>query len=99
MFSSSQVASILGIKLWKLNRLLSHYMLKSSGSLGQGRGSRRIFNEEDVRQIAIVMFLNRDGFTPKLVNKMQQTSVEDLVAQAVELSYKLNLSAIAPAEK
>ena len=77
-FGSGEVASILGIELWKLNQFLSRYELKSSGKLGQGRGSRRLYNTEDIYRIATAMFLIRDGFAPKTVNSiMQQLEDED----------------------
>jgi len=77
-FGSGEVALILGVELWKLNRFLARYELKSSGQLGQGRGSRRVYNTEDIYRIATAMFLIRDGFAPKTVNSiMQQLEDED----------------------
>ena len=77
-FGSGEVAQILRVELWKLNRFLSRYELKSSGQLGQGRGSRRFYNTEDIYRLATAMFLIRDGFAPKTVNSiMQQLEDED----------------------
>src|SRR6266496_3802574 len=66
-FGSGQVAEILGVELWQLNRFLSRYELTSSGQLGEGRGSRRLYTTEDVYRIRAAMFLIRDGFAQKLV--------------------------------
>ena len=75
-FGSGEVAQILGVELWQLNRFLSRYELKASGQLGEGRGSRRVFNEEDIYRVATAMFLIRDGFAPKLVAQIM-TTLED----------------------
>jgi DNA-binding transcriptional MerR regulator len=71
-FGSGEVATILGVELWKLNRFLSRYELSSSGQLGEGRGSRRLYTTEDVYRIATAMFLIQDGFAPKLVAQVMQ---------------------------
>jgi hypothetical protein len=71
-FGSGQVAEILKVELWKLNRFLSRYELSSSGQLGQGRGSRRAYTIEDIYRIATAMYLINDGFTPKLVTEILQ---------------------------
>jgi hypothetical protein len=72
-FGSGQVAQILNVELWKLNRFLSRYELSSSGQLGEGRGSRRVYTTWDVYRIATAMFLINDGFTPKLTAEIMQT--------------------------
>jgi hypothetical protein len=71
-FGSGEVAQIVGLDLWELNRYLSRYSLTSSGQLGQGRGSRRWYNPEDVFRIATSIFLIKDGFAPKLVAEAVQ---------------------------
>ena len=76
-FGSGEVATILGIELWKLNRFLSRYELSSSGQLGEGRGSRRLYTTEDIYRIRTAMFLIRDGFAPKLVAQIMQR-LEDI---------------------
>jgi DNA-binding transcriptional MerR regulator len=72
-FGSGEVARILGVELWQLNRFLSRYELKSSGRLGEGRGSRRVYNQEDIYRIATAMSLIRDGFALKLVAQIIAT--------------------------
>ena len=72
-FGSGEVAETLGVELWQLNRFLSRYELSSSGQLGQGRGSRRLYNTDDVYRVATAMFLIKDGFAPKLVAQITQT--------------------------
>ena len=71
-FGSGQVAEILGVELWQLNRFLSRYELSSSGQLGEGRGSRRVYTAEDIYRIKTAMFLIRDGFALKLVAQIMQ---------------------------
>jgi DNA-binding transcriptional MerR regulator len=71
-FGSGQVAAILGVELWQLNRFLARYELSSSGQLGEGRGSRRMYTTEDVCRIKTAIFLITDGFAPKLVARMMQ---------------------------
>lgn len=71
-FGSGEVAMILGVELWKLNRFLLRYELSSSGQLGKGRGSRRLYTTEDVYRIRTAMFLIQDGFAPKLVAQIMQ---------------------------
>ena len=75
-FPSGEVATTLGWELWRLHRFLARYSLKSSGQLGRGRGSRRVFTQEDVYRIAIAACLIDDGFRPKLVEEIMQ-SLED----------------------
>jgi hypothetical protein len=76
-FGSGAVATILGVELWKLNRFLSRYELSSSGQLGEGRGSRRVYTTEDVYRIRTAMFFIQDGFAPKLVAQVMQR-LEDI---------------------
>jgi len=76
-FGSGQVGEILGIEPWQLHRFLSRYELTSSGQLGEGRGSRRLYTTEDIYRIKMAMLLIRDGFAPKLVAQIMQ-EVEDL---------------------
>ena len=71
-FGSGEVAAILGVEQWELNRFLSRYELSSSGKLGEGRGSRRLYTTEDIYRIRTSMFLIRDGFAPKLVAQIMQ---------------------------
>ena len=73
-FSTGHVASILGLDMWRLQRLLEnpHYQLSVAGQLGKGRGSRRFFIDVDVYRIGIATFLIRDGFAPKFVAKILQ---------------------------
>ena len=75
-FSSGEAARILGTKMRRLNNFLENYPLSSSGQLGKGRGSRRMFSREDLYRIAVASRLIRDGFTPKLVVRVLQ-DIED----------------------
>ena len=66
-FGAAEVEAILRIEHWRLHRFLSRYKLTTSGQLGEGRGSRRVFSTEDIYRIATAAFLIRDGFAHKLV--------------------------------
>jgi DNA-binding transcriptional MerR regulator len=83
-FPSGEVASMLGWELWRLHRFLARYSLTSAGQLGRGRGSRRVFTQEDVYRIAIAKFLIADGLTPKLVADIVQ-SLEDREIAGVDM--------------
>jgi DNA-binding transcriptional MerR regulator len=76
-FGSGEVGEILGIEPWQLHRFLSRYDLTSSGQLGEGRGSRRLYTTEDIYRIKMAMWLIRDGFAPKLVAQIMQR-IEDV---------------------
>jgi hypothetical protein len=76
-YGSGEVGEILGIEPWQLHRFLSRYELTSSGQLGEGRGSRRLYTTEDIYRIKMAMLLIRDGFAPKLVAQIMQR-IEDV---------------------
>jgi DNA-binding transcriptional MerR regulator len=71
-FGTGEVAEILGVPMWRLQKYLSpQYQLGSSGQLsGKGHGSRRVFTVDDVYRIAIAGRLNGDGFVPKLIGEI-----------------------------
>ena len=73
-FSTGQVAKILDLPIWRLQKFLDspRYDLSPSGQLGKGRGSRRTYSTEDVYRIGIAAFLIRDGFAPKFVGSVLQ---------------------------
>ena len=73
-FSSGQAANILGLEMWRLQRLLGdpRNRLSPFGQLGKGRGSRRLFSVEDLYRIGIACFMIRDGFATKFVSSFLQ---------------------------
>lgn len=74
-YGTGEVAQILGMEMWRLQRFLSNprFQLTASGQLGEGRGSRRFFTKQDVYRIGIAAFLARDGFALRLVSEVLQT--------------------------
>jgi hypothetical protein len=78
-FGAAEVASILEMESWRLQKFLSGktYQLSSQGRIGQGgQGSRRLFNIEDIYRIGIADFLTKDGFGPKVVSSVLER-IED----------------------
>jgi DNA-binding transcriptional MerR regulator len=103
-FGSGEVAMILGVELWQLNRFLSRYELSSSGQLGEGRGSRRLYTTEDVYRIRTAMFLIQDGFALKLVAQIMQRlededfhGIQDAEGEFRELGVSLSRGEKGPA--
>ena len=73
-FSTGDVAKILDLKIWRLQKFVDveSYRLSPSGKLGKGPGSRRMFSAEDIYRIGIANFMIKDGFSPKLVAEVLQ---------------------------
>ena len=69
-FMTGEVAKILDVPIWRLQKFLDSpsYPLDASRRLGKARGSPRQFSLEDVYRIGIAAFLIRDGFAPKIVS-------------------------------
>src|SRR5207245_9467850 len=68
-FGTGEVAGVLGIPVWRLQKFLDspQYQLSAEGKLGSGAGSRRVFTREDIYRIAIAKHLVQDGFAAKFV--------------------------------
>jgi hypothetical protein len=77
-FGTGEAAEILGVPIWRLQKFLDskQYNLSPEGKLGHGRGSRRVFSEEDLHRIALATWLVRDGFAPQFVGAVVQ-QIED----------------------
>ncbi len=77
-FSTGEVAKLLGIPIWRLQKFLDSptFRLSPSGHLGKGPGSRRTFSARDVYRVGIASFLTQDGFSPTVVSELLQ-SMED----------------------
>lgn len=73
-FGTGEVAEILGVPIWRLQKFLDSpmYQLSPEESLGKGRGSRRVFSREDIYRIAIAKHLVQDGFAAKFVGLLLQ---------------------------
>jgi hypothetical protein len=73
-FGTGEVAEVLGIPIWRLQKFLDspQYQLSAEGMLGSGLGSRRVFKMEDVYRIAIAKHLVQDGFAAKFAGLLLQ---------------------------
>jgi hypothetical protein len=73
-YRAGDLIRVLGIEKWRLQKFLSgkRYPLSSSGQIGKGPSSWRLFSLEDMYRIGIAYFLTRDGFTPKHISEALQ---------------------------
>jgi hypothetical protein len=73
-FGTGDAAEILGIPIWRLQKFIDsrQYNISPEGKLGQGRGSRRVFSQEDLHRIALANWLVKDGFAPQFVGSVVQ---------------------------
>jgi hypothetical protein len=78
IFRASDVTRILGIEKWRLEKFLTgkQFRLSPSGHIGEGKGSWRLFNHQDLYRLAIATWLVEDGFTAKFASLMLQ-EIED----------------------
>jgi len=74
IFRASDVTRILGIEKWRLEKFLTgkQFRLSPSGHIGEGKGSWRLFNHQDLYRLAIATRMVEDGFTAKLVSMVLQ---------------------------
>ncbi len=77
-FSTGEVAEILDLPIWRVQKFIDvkSYRISPTGQLGRGPGSRRTFSKLDLYRIGIAAFLIRDGFAPWLVADVLE-SLED----------------------
>jgi hypothetical protein len=81
-FGTGEVAQILDVPMWRLQKFLQgqRYDLSPTGQIGKGRGSRRLFTRMDIYRIATAARLTQDGFTPTFVAEaVQQIDDEDFI--------------------
>jgi hypothetical protein len=71
LYGTKQVAEILDIPEWRVKNFTEGgaYGLSPSQTIGSGRGSRRVYNENDVLRLAIANELVNCGFTPESVGR------------------------------
>lgn len=71
LYGTKQVAEILGIPEWRVKNFTQGdaYKLPLPRTLGTGRGSRRLYDENDVLRLAIANELVNCGFTPEAVGQ------------------------------
>jgi len=69
---AGQASELLGIPLWRVQRLLNsrQYNLFPTEQTGQGRGSRRLFTQQDLHRIALANWLMKDGFATQFVGSV-----------------------------
>ena len=74
IFRASDVTRILGMETWRLAKFVTgkQYRLSPSGHIGEGKGSWRLFNHQDLYRLAIANRMVEDGFTAKLVSMVLQ---------------------------
>jgi hypothetical protein len=85
-FSTGEVAEILGIPMWRLQKFLSSpaYRLSVFDQIGEGKGSRRLFIREALYRIATALVLVRDGFAPSFVGSALKHIDEDTFDERAE---------------
>src|SRR6266851_1215671 len=78
IFRASDVTRILEIEKWRLEKFLTgkQYRLSPSGTIGEGRGSWRLFNHQDLYRLASANHMVEDGFTARFVSTVLQ-EIED----------------------
>jgi hypothetical protein len=78
-FGTGEVAEVVGIPIWRLQKFLDspQYQLSAVGMLGAGLGSRRFFKMEDIYRIAIAKHLVQDGFAAKFAGALLQQIEDD----------------------
>lgn len=78
-FPAGEVAEILGVPMWRLQKYIDspQYKFSPEGKLGKGQGSRRVFTREDIYLLALVGRLVGDGFAAKFVGSILEEKFED----------------------
>jgi hypothetical protein len=71
-FPAGEVATILGVPMWRLQKFIDspQYKFSPEGKLGKGQGSRRVFTREDIYRVALAARLVEDGFAAKFVGSI-----------------------------
>lgn len=63
-FTTAEAADIADIPIWRLQKFLIGKRARlSSGQIGKGKGSRRLFSLADLQQLGLAAHLWRDGFS------------------------------------
>jgi hypothetical protein len=85
-FGTGEAAELLGIPIWRLQKFLDSraYNLSPAGKLGSGRGSRRMFSQEDLHRVALASWLIRDGFAPQFVGSVVERLEDDHVGVYID---------------
>jgi hypothetical protein len=71
--SAGEVKEILSIEQWRLQKFLNSPQFglsKSAELIGSGRGSRRVFDPEDMCRIGIAAQMVEDGFAAKFIGEV-----------------------------
>jgi hypothetical protein len=77
-FPAGEVAKILGVPMWRLQKFIDspQYRFSPEGKLGRGQGSRRVFTRQDIYRVALAAQLVEDGFAAKFVGSVLE-QIED----------------------
>jgi hypothetical protein len=77
-FLAGEVAEILGVPMWRLQKFMDspQYKFSPEGKLGKAQGSRRVFTREDIYRVALAARLVEDGFAAKFVGSVLE-QIED----------------------
>ena len=71
-FPAGEVAEILRVPMWRLQKFIDspQYKFSPKGKLGKGQGSRRVFTREDIYRVALAARLVEDGFAARFVGSI-----------------------------
>ncbi len=79
-FRAGQVARVFGFEMWQFQRFLERHTIAPAKQFGKGRGSLRLFSQNDIYRIGIALRLITDGFGHKIVREaLRQIDDSDLV--------------------
>lgn len=87
LYGTKQVAEILGIPEWRVKNFSEGeaYGLPPSQRVGSGRGSRRLYNLNDVLRLAVASELVNCGFTPETVGRAVREIPESMLTMWPEV--------------
>src|SRR5438128_2575524 len=96
LYSTKQVAEILGIPEWRVKNFSegAAYRLPPALQVGTGRGSRRLYGWEDIFRLGIANRLVNFGFTPESVGAAIREIPESTLAP-----YAATLEAHSPSSR
>lgn len=87
LYGTADVALKIGIPEWRVKNFIEGkaYGLSPSHQVGTGRGSRKLYTDQDVLLIAVAYHLVKSGFTPEAVGQaLKAMSKAGLIASIVK---------------
>ena len=87
LYGTKQVAEILRIPEWRVKNFSEGeaYGLPPSQRVGSGRGSRRLYNLNDILRLAVASELVNCGFTPEAVGRAVREIPESMLSMWPEV--------------